>query len=741
MKRVFFITCIVVISYYTIGYTEIYLWPLHGERFLSSNFSEYRDGHYHAGIDLRTFGRIGLPCLAVGDGSVNRIKVAPYGYGKALYLKLDDGRVAVYAHLNGFQYNLDSLVYYHRLERKTSWCDLPLSDGRFRFAVGDTICFTGTTGTNAPHLHFEMRNEKGQPFNPIVELYAVPDSRPPIVSGLEVIPLSPGSIVNGSPQPAHFLLRASSGNTYVLDDTLQLDGRFAFGLSVWDEQGFGRYALAPLSVEFSVDRDTLFCLHNHVFSYAQTGEIVLEYDLLEKGVAGRYLLLYRKPGSSRADRSGPGVIHSEKEASDGRYLDSGVHDGRIIVRDAAGNEVRTRFTFVFHDYPVIETARKLVAAGEVIVRSIDPDGGSVTERLFESPDGGEHWEPVALEPMGAFRMGRTSLSEGGIYRLVVRDDEGASRERYFAAPKPSGPEGNVFCECTQSVVSGDLTIRIVTDHALAEDPRITLGEHTLSDACAVHRLDAWTFMVNCGLDVVIDGINILTISGIDYRGYPLHAYSAFRAFRLFTGAHPTFPASDSLDVRIETRSVHGVVPCLVRETSVPGYESGGLRQVSQPFSIEFPVDRLRRALILHCEPADNVGLFRFEGEDEWKCIGVPSREQGSVTIDKPGTYVFMADGLPPHIEHVAFDTLPEGSGFFRTTRYYVPVREDGSGVDPYSAAVTINDRAVVCEWDALRERLLIPVPVAFPAGRVRLHVELSDRTGNRSAGDFGFMIE
>jgi hypothetical protein len=740
MKRAFFIACAIVTIYYTIGYAEIYLWPLHGERLLSSSFSEYREGHYHAGIDLRTFGRIGLPCLAVGDGSVHRLRVSPFGYGKALYLMLDDGRVAVYAHLSGFQYRLDSLAYHHRLERNASWCDLTLPEGEFRFSAGDTVCFTGTTGTIAPHLHFEMRDEEGRPFNPITELYAVPDSRPPIVSGLEVIPLSPESVVNGSPRTARALMRASRGNTYVLDDTLQLDGRFAFGLSVWDEQGFGRYALAPLSVEFLVDGDTLFCLHNEVFSYAQAAESVLEYDIFGEGAAERYLLLYRKAGSSRADRSGPGIIHSEKGASGGRYLEKGLHEALIAVRDAAGNAVKAHFTFALHDYPVAETARKLVAADEVIVRGIDPDGGAVTERLFESGDGGAHWEPVALEPLGAFRMGRTTLPSCGIYRLVVRDDEGASRERYFAAPRRVPLDGNVFCECAPSVDSGDLVVRIVTDHALADNPRVTLGEHTLSETCAVHRLDAWTFVLRCGLDVVTDGVNVLAISGIDHRGYPLRACSAFRALRLFSGARQLFPVSDSLDVLIEAPSIRGTAPCLVREVPVPDFTSKALRPVSQPFSIEFPVDRLRRPLILHCEPGDNVGLFRLD-DDEWECVGVPSRSGGSLGISKTGTYAFMADGLPPALEHVAFDTVPEGSGFFRTTRFYVPVTEDGSGIDPYSAAVTINDRAVVSEWDELRERLVIPVPAAFPAGRARLHVELSDRSGNRSAGEFGFVIE
>lgn len=741
MKKIFCITGAILFSYFTECYAEIYLWPLHGERRISSNFSEYRDGHYHAGIDLRTFGRIGVPCLAVGDGFVHRLKVSPHGYGKALYLRLDDGRVAVYAHLHCFQYRLDSLVYYHRLARESSWCDFSPPADRFRCSVGDTVCFTGKTGTKAPHLHFEMRDEAGRPFNPLTELYTVPDERPPIVSGLAVIPLSPESVVNGSPHTARFLMRASGGNTYVLDDTLQLDGRFAFGLSAWDEQGFGRYILAPLSIHLFVDGDTLFSLRNHVFSYAQAGEIDLEYDYFDEGATGRYLLLYRKPGSSRADRSGPGIVHAGRESSAGRYLENGLHRGRIILRDAAGNETRARFVFMLHRYPVIETARKLVAADEVIVRGVDPDGGPVTERLFESPDGGVRWRPVALEPMGAFRVGRTSLPEGGFYRFVVEDDEGASRERYFAAPKPMARDEQVFCECVPSVVSGGFVVRIVTDQPLAEPPRITMGEHTLSETCAVHRLDELTFTVNCGYDVAADGVTVLAVSGLDYRGYPLRSHTAFRALRLFSGGRRSFPASDSLEVLIEARAVRGAVPCLIRETPVPGFGAGELTPVSQPFSIELPEDRLVRPLMLHCDPADDVGLFELDDDGTWRCIGVPSRGGGTVAVGESGVYAFMADGLPPRLEHVAFESVPAGSGFFRNVRYYVPVGEGGSGIDPYSALVTINDRPLVAEYDVLRERLLIPVPASIPAGRVRLHVELSDKTGNRSAGDFGFMIE
>jgi murein DD-endopeptidase MepM/ murein hydrolase activator NlpD len=98
---------------------ESYHWPLNEPRKLSSSFGEYRDGHYHAGVDLRTFGRIGLPAIAPEACEATRLRVSPVGYGKALYVRLADGRTAVFAHLSGFSRALDSLAYYWRLERGT----------------------------------------------------------------------------------------------------------------------------------------------------------------------------------------------------------------------------------------------------------------------------------------------------------------------------------------------------------------------------------------------------------------------------------------------------------------------------------------------------------------------------------------------------------------------------------------------------------------------------------------------
>ena len=740
MTRILVISIIALLHIVTTANAEIYLWPLHGLRRLSSSFSEFRDGRYHAGIDLRTFGRTGLPCLAVGDGEIRRIKIAPLGYGKALYLHLDDGNIAVYAHLSGFDRGLDSLTYYWRLERKTSWCDISLPPGTFRFSVGETLCYTGSTGTTAPHLHFEMRDERQRPFNPLETLYSVPDDHPPVISGLEIVPLSPESLANGSPRPLISLFRARGNRFFVLDDTLQLEGMFGFGASIWDEQGYGSYKMAPLSVELLIDGTSFYRLVNSRFDYGQNDVVLLEYDIFGTRADGRYQLLFKKEGNTRTDRDGTGVIHAQRNLQNVHVLEHGLHRGEIIACDAAGNESRANFHFVLHRYPVVSMARKLSAAADVVVGSFDPDGGTVEMELFESLNGGSSWQRIVLEPFGRFHRGETSPVDETVYRYIVRDDEGATVERFFASPLVRQDDDKVFCECIPELAFDGIALKIVTDRILASAPRVVRLAGGSFDTSAVQQMGPKEYFALFHRHHVVDGLNVFYVSGSDHRGYPLRSAYVLNIFKLDPGTNVTFNASDSLQCELHAVSIRARSICIIREIASPGETPSDLGAVSPPFAIEMPADLLIELRIV-CDPGRNVGLFHWKDDRGWKCVGVPEREGGYIRVTKTGTYAFFRDGLPPHLRAVAIERIPEGSGFFKPYAYYLPVIEKGSGIDPYSAEAYLNGRMVVCEWDDFRERLYISVPRATAGGPTSLRVEISDRAGNRSVGEYGFVIE
>ena len=78
------------------AWTQDYTWPTSLGKHLSSNFGEFRPTGYHQGIDLKTKGTIGHPVYAVSNGYISRIVSNFSGFGRALYLTLEDGQTAVY---------------------------------------------------------------------------------------------------------------------------------------------------------------------------------------------------------------------------------------------------------------------------------------------------------------------------------------------------------------------------------------------------------------------------------------------------------------------------------------------------------------------------------------------------------------------------------------------------------------------------------------------------------------------
>ncbi|MBD3165467.1 peptidoglycan DD-metalloendopeptidase family protein, partial [bacterium] len=92
-------------------------WPIDVTRMFTSSYGELRPSRFHAGLDFSTGGTIGHPCFAVDDGYVIRAKVNHYGYGRAVYIQLHDGRIAVYAHIDRFMPEIEEEIRAAQLQR------------------------------------------------------------------------------------------------------------------------------------------------------------------------------------------------------------------------------------------------------------------------------------------------------------------------------------------------------------------------------------------------------------------------------------------------------------------------------------------------------------------------------------------------------------------------------------------------------------------------------------------------
>ena len=172
-------------------FCQEYLWPVQGEKALTAVFGEERPGRYHTGIDIRTYGEIGYKLFAVDDGYISRIRTSSKGYGKTLYLKLNDGNTVVYAHLDHFTPELDNLVNaLHQYYGKYT-IDHKIKTKDYSVIRGDMLGYSGDTGgVSGPHLHFEIRDNNGQPINPFNTSLNISDHVQPVANSLAIIPLN-----------------------------------------------------------------------------------------------------------------------------------------------------------------------------------------------------------------------------------------------------------------------------------------------------------------------------------------------------------------------------------------------------------------------------------------------------------------------------------------------------------------------------------------------------------------------
>lgn len=305
-----------------------YVWPTDASTYLSSTFGETRSAHFHAGLDIKTWGQEGFKVYATRDGIVHRIGISPNGYGKVIYLKHDDGSYSVYAHLNRFESNLQSVADSIRLENEIKELDHFIEYKNLRYSAGDVIAYTGSTGIGPPHLHFELRTPDFQPFNPLLTNLKVSDSIPPVFSALGI---ESYSLEDGAPSGITTHRPSRKNGSYDFG-RIQTDSPFGLAVDVYDRKNKTTNAYAVYELLLVVDADTVYSSKVDQFSYLDASQMFIDrsYPLLFERRKG-FQRLFRVNGNTL-----PFSLHQENRGI--LYLDSGIHHVKIIAKDFYGNE-------------------------------------------------------------------------------------------------------------------------------------------------------------------------------------------------------------------------------------------------------------------------------------------------------------------------------------------------------------------------------------------------------------------
>jgi len=242
MKRMSLIILIIFLSGISLNADEFRPgWPLSIKPELSATFMEYRNNHFHAGIDIKTNRKTGYPIKAPFDGYIDWIHIDETGYGMMMEISDYHGHKARFGHLSSFdgKYRLSKRVLdYRRKNFRRYPVDLWFSRGEYPFKKGDIIAKTGDTGAGPAHLHYELW-ENSLLINPLdffKEKFR--DKTKPTIKSIIIEPIGEVDMVGGInrkielPYTADRLKLAVSGKIRVFINCFDRIGKIANKVAV-----------------------------------------------------------------------------------------------------------------------------------------------------------------------------------------------------------------------------------------------------------------------------------------------------------------------------------------------------------------------------------------------------------------------------------------------------------------------------------------------------------------------------
>lgn len=273
--------------------------PLDIPLILAGTFGELRSNHFHGGIDIKTQQREGLPVYGIAEGTITRIKVSLWGYGKVLYIAHPNGYTSVYGHLQKFSPKIEEYVKKLQYEKKSYEVETFPDYGELKIEKGELIAYSGNTGGSAgPHLHFEIRSSISEkPTNPMLYGIDIPDATNPTLEKLFVYPLTDNSQVNQSREKVQVNFSRQSDGTY-LASTVNALGKIGIGFVGFDRLDMAANKNGVYAVSLSVN-GKIYCSYDfESFSFGETRYIntLIDYDYLGR-YRERIQKLFKSPGN------------------------------------------------------------------------------------------------------------------------------------------------------------------------------------------------------------------------------------------------------------------------------------------------------------------------------------------------------------------------------------------------------------------------------------------------------------
>lgn len=353
-----------------------YIYPvLNIKRQYTASYGEMRSNHFHSGVDIRTDQVEGKAVVAVADGFVSRVAYVPRGFGYVLYVTHPEkGTMSVYAHLSRLRSDIAKYLTDARYASKSNNKNLYPSKGLFPVRQGDTIAFSGNSGSSSgPHLHFEMRDlASGFTRNPVRMGVITPtDTIAPRILRLRYVVVDTIAGKTKSRILGSYTPKFANG-AYRIEAEVTAGGCGYFVLEVVDNRNNSSNRFGIYRAEMAVDGKRVFQYRIDKFSFSDTKLCnYVSYHPLQRGARHEVLRLARilpAPKYLYPESPTNGVVH---------FADGQKASVEVVVEDECGNSSKLLFSvrgteYQRKSYPVGTAENRLLAGGKEQV--VEGDG-------------------------------------------------------------------------------------------------------------------------------------------------------------------------------------------------------------------------------------------------------------------------------------------------------------------------------------------------------------------------------
>jgi len=714
-------------------------WPIRSPRSISSTFGEPRPGRFHLGMDFKSGGVTGKKVIALGDGYIFRVKTSPFGYGKALYLKLDSGRIVVYGHLSEFLPEIEDILFSMRIQRKTYDIDWYPEPGRFRVKRGQVIAYSGDTGSGPAHLHLEIRDENNVPENPLDYGFDIRDTIPPVIESVVLIPLDGSSSVNGIPDAVRLDVPPPAGSPVVLT------GEIGVAVSIFDRVNISNNRLGVYSLSLEVDSTMVFEKTYGKIPYHE--DRFGGFDVISpkfNGGNGYLTVLFRREGNGLSIYRGDGVL-SGKTLSDGAP-----HTVTVRAEDHEGNVAERSFDVLFSSLPFFTTCE----LGKN--RTIHIEGRSLAEEL----DRAELWRGTSEN---GWLLERVSPVEGNSCDLTMKTEHTGPvtykvvlvTENGLASPpallraggdEPAGaPPGDL--RVRTELKHDRLVIRVSSDELPSSIPKIRIERNGVPAGgftCAVPERDR-SWVTSVGFPRTGRQTIRILASASSSAFQPIEETAAVDFTAVGTDSTTTVLSPDGfLALTVHPGDLYRPAPVTVDTVSA---ETGnGLTFVSRGYRITWGDSPMRKpcdvAITIDATPPDNAALYMNGNGDGDKWRFISDEHEGRVFRGKVGGSGYIAVLADPYAPYVAAASPHPGSTV-KTVRPLLAARvEDrGSGIEGSDSIVmSIDGITIYGEYDYEGNRVGYRPRNPLKPGNHTVRVTVTDRAGNVKTVSWKFRI-